>query len=199
MPTCLECQGKGQREIRKEVMVHCPTCEGTKKLSDGTVCEECNQWGEIGTGEFEVETQLCNVCWGSGHVSEGSLTQHFLIRAVPTTLIVLGGGGAAIWAAWNFTQSPLITSLVSIIVFGLWGAAMYTFIGLMPKMGEISPTNWFLIRAIPMSLVALGVGGPIIWLTWVFSASAALTGLFAFLVFAVWGVFMYFFISYMPE
>ena len=101
MPICRECQGAGQREVKKEITKRCPDCDGTKRLRDGSECERCNQWGEIGTGKFETEMQLCNVCWGSGTVTEGSVTVWFLLRVVPTTLALLGGGGLAIWLTWR--------------------------------------------------------------------------------------------------
>jgi hypothetical protein len=136
---------------------------------------------------------------GSGKVSEGSVTAWFLVRVVPTTLLVLGGGGAAIWAAATFLGITWVTATVSIVIFSLWGGLMYHFIGQMPNLGEISVTNWFLIRAIPTTLVALGAGGPAVWLTWVYSENAPATSILTIAVAAVWGVLMYFYISHLPE
>jgi hypothetical protein len=199
MPVCRECAGTGQKIRKKEIMKHCPTCQGTKRLPNGAECERCNQWGEVGTGEFEVDKQLCNTCWGSGKVSEGSVTVWFLLRAVPATLVLLGGGGAAIWATWVFSGNPLATSIVSVVVFGVWGGLMAYFIGQMPTLGEISTTNWFLIRAIPTTLVALELGGAILWSSWVYLVSPPVTALLAVAIFALWGVLMYYFISHLPE
>ena len=199
MPVCRECGGAGQREVKTEIMEFCPTCHGTRRLKDGTECERCNQWGKIGTGKFEVETQLCNECWGSGTVTEGSVTVWFLLRVVPATIVLLGGGGLAIWAAWTYLGNPLITSIVSFIFFGGWGGAMYYFIKQMPRLGEISVTNWFLIRSVPTTLVALGAGLPVVWSSWVYLDNAPVTAILAVAGFAIWGALMYYFISHLPE
>lgn len=199
MPACRECRGTGHREIKKEIMATCPDCEGTKRLPDGSECETCDAWGQVGTGEFQVERQLCDTCWGSGRVSEGSITVWFLIRAVPATLVILGLGGAAIWAAWAFLGDVLITSIVSVIIFGAWGGVMAYLIGQMPTLGEISVTNWFLIRAIPTTVTALGVGGPIVWSSWVYLENAPVTSILIIATFAIWGALMYYFISHLPE
>ncbi len=199
MPICRDCQGTGQREIKRELTTRCPDCDGTKQLADGTVCKRCNQWGEIGTGEFQIEKQLCKTCWGSGKVSEGSLTVWFLVRVVPTTLILLGGGGAVMWASWAFLGITWLTALLTLAVFGLWGGLMYYFIGQMPSLGEISVTNWFLIRAIPTSLVALGIGSALVWSSWVYLENAPVTAILLIAVAVVWGVLMYYFISHLPE
>jgi hypothetical protein len=76
---------------------------------------------------------------------------------------------------------------------------MAYFIGQMPTLGEISTTNWFLIRAIPTTLVALGLGGAILWSSWVYLVSPPVTALLAVAIFALWGVLMYYFISHLPE
>ena len=199
MPVCRECHGTGQREIKKEITTRCPDCDGSKLLPDGTACKRCNKWGEIGTGEFEVEKQLCKTCWGSGKVTESSLTIWFLVRVVPTTLLLLGGGGAIIWVSWAFLELTWVTALLAIVIFGLWGGLMYYFISQMPALGEISTTNWFLIRAIPTTLVALGAGGAAVWTAWVYSPNGAVAAILTIVVAAIWGVLMYFFISHLPE
>lgn len=199
MPVCRDCQGTGYQELKKEVMASCPDCDGTKRLADGSECERCNPWGEIGTGEFQVERQLCDTCWGSGQITEGSVTVWFLLRSVPTTLVLLGGGGAAIWAVWTFLGNPLITTIASVVIFGTWGGLMYYFISQMPRLGEISVTNWFLIRAIPTTLTALGVGGPVVWSSWVYLENTAVTAILLIAAFAVWGALMFYFISHLPE
>lgn len=199
MPVCRECRGAGQREVKRELTTRCPDCDGSKQLPDGSACKRCDRWGEIGSGEFESEMKLCTTCMGSGKVSEGSVTAWFLVRVAPTTLLVLGGGGAAIWAAATFLGITWVTATVSIVIFSLWGGLMYHFIGQMPNLGEISVTNWFLIRAIPTTLVALGAGGPAVWLTWVYSENAPATSILTIAVAAVWGVLMYFYISHLPE
>jgi len=199
MPVCRDCRGTGQREIKKEVMARCPNCDGTSRLADGSECERCDRWGEIGTGEFRIETQLCDTCWGSGKVTEGSVTVWYLLRAIPTTIVLLGGGLAAIWASWSFWGDPLITAGLSVGVFGLWGGLMVYFIKQMPTLGEISVTNWFLIRAIPTTLVGLGVGGPVVWSSWTYLNNAPITAILIITAFAVWGALMYYFISHLPE
>lgn len=199
MPICRDCQGTGQRQVKKEIMTRCPDCDGTKRLPDGTECERCDRWGEIGTGEFKVESQLCNTCWGSGKVSEGSVTVWFLVRAVPATLVLLGGGAAVIWASWAFLGDVLITSIASIIVFGVWAGLMYYFIKQMPKLGEISATNWFLIHSVPTTLSALGIGAPLVWSSWVYLENAPVTAILIIAAFAIWGALMYYFISHLPE
>ncbi len=199
MPACRDCSGTGQREIKKEMTTRCPDCDGTKQLPDGTDCKRCNPWGEIGTGEFHVEKKLCRTCMGSGRVSEGSITLWFLIRAIPTTLLFLGGGGLAIWAAWASLASPLLTAILLMVVFGLWGGLMAFFTKQMPRLGEISVINWFLIRAIPTTLVALGAGGGLIWLVWILAASVPVTAILILTVVAIWGALMYFFISHLPN
>jgi hypothetical protein len=199
MPICRECHGTGQREIKTEVTTRCPDCDGTKVLSDGTECERCNKWGEIGTGEFKLEKQLCKTCWGSGKVTEGSVMTWFLVRAVPAALVLLGGGSAGTWALWSWLGSALLTAFVSILFFGGWGWLIYSFVKQTPAMGEISVTNWFLIRAVPTTLVALGAGGPAIWASWTDLENAVVTFILIIVTFAVWGVLMYLFISNLPE
>jgi hypothetical protein len=199
MPTCRECHGSGQIEVRIEITTRCPDCDGTKQLPDGTDCKRCNKWGEIGTGEFNVEKQLCKTCWGSGKVTEGSLTIWFLVRVVPTTVILLGGGGALVVASWLWLGLAWVTTLLTAIVFGSWGGLMYYFTSQMPGLGEISPTNWFLIRAIPTTVISIAVGGTVIWSAWVYSQNAPFTAIVALGVFAVWGSLMFYFISNLPE
>jgi hypothetical protein len=199
MPVCRDCRGTGQREIRKEITTRCPDCDGTKVLPDGSECERCNRWGEIGTGKFEIEIQLCKTCWGSGKVSEGSVMTWYLVRAVPATLLLLGGGIALAWVLWSLVENVLLTALVLILFFGVYGGLMYHFVRQTPGLGEISVTNWFLIRAIPTTLTAIGVGGPAAWASWVVSGMAAITFLIIIGVLAVWGVVMFFFISNLPE
>lgn len=200
MPVCRECHGTGQVEAKKEITTRCPDCNGTKQLPDGTACKRCDKWGEIGTGEFEVVgKKLCRTCMGSGQVSEGSLTVWFLVRVVPTTLGILGLGGAGIWASWAFLGIPWVTTLLFIVVFGLWGWLMSYFTSQMPSLGEISATNWFLIRAIPATLVAIAIGGSIVWSSWVYLQNAPVAAILALAAFAVWGAVMYYFISHLPE
>jgi hypothetical protein len=199
MPVCRDCQGTGQREVKIEIMTRCPDCDGAKRLRDGSECKRCDKWGEIGTGEFQVETKLCTTCMGSGQVSEGSLTVWFLIRAVPATVVLLGVGLVAMWAAWTFLQNPLVVTILTLIFFGGWGGLMATFIRQMPSLGEISVTNWFLIRAIPTTLVALAVGGALVWSSWVYLQNAPVTAILVIAIAAVWGVLMYYFISHLPE
>jgi len=199
MPTCRECHGTGQRDVKIEITTRCPDCDGTKQLPDGTECERCNQWGEIGTGEFNVEKKLCTTCMGSGKVSETSLTLWFLVRVVPATLILLGGGGAAIWAAWSFLGIVWLTTLLVVIFFGAWGGLMYYFIGQMPGIGEISPTNWFLMRVIPTTLIAAAIGGAIVWGIWVYTHNLPLVILLGLGTAIIWGAFMAYFILNLPE
>lgn len=199
MPICRDCNGTGQREIKKEITTLCPDCHGSKQLPDGMECKRCDKWGQIGTGKFNVQKKLCQTCLGSGKVTEGSLTTWFLLRVVPATLVIFGSGGAVIWAVLTFMESPLLAAIVSVLDFGGWGILMSYFIRQMPRMGEISPTNWFLIRAIPTTVVALGVGIPIVWVTWIILANAVVTAIVALAAFALWGAVMYYFISHMPE
>jgi hypothetical protein len=180
-------------------MTRCPDCDGTKRLPDGSECKRCDKWGEIGTAEYRVETKLCTTCMGSGRVSEGSLTIWFLIRAVPATLVILGGGLAAIWVVWNLLQNPLVVTILTVVFFGGWGGLMAYFIRQMPSLGEISATNWFLIRAIPTTLVALAAGGTLVWSSWVYLQNAPVTAIVVIAVAAIWGVLMYYFISHLPE
>lgn len=196
MPTCLECHGTGQIEVKTEITTRCPDCHGTKLLPDGTDCKRCNKWGEIGTGKFNVEKKLCKTCMGSGKVSEGSLTVWFLVRAVPTTIFLVGAGIALFWV---FFGTPWLATLFTVLFFGTWGGAMYYFIQQMPGLGEISPTNWFLIRVIPTTLIAIAAGGTVIWSSWVYLQAPLIPFFIALAVFLVWGVLMYFFISDMPE
>ena len=199
MPICRDCNGTGQREIRREIMTRCPDCGGSKLLPDGSECKRCNKHGEVGTGEYKVQKKLCQTCLGSGKVSEGSLTTWFLVWVVPSTLLILGGGGVGIWAASTFVQNPLVTAVVAVLFFGGWGALMSYFIGRMPRLGEISPSTWFLIRAIPTTVVALGAGGAVVWASWLMLMNARITSILSIVVFAIWGVVMYYFISHMPE
>ncbi len=199
MPVCRDCRGTGQIEIKKEIMTRCPDCGGSRVLNDGTECERCNKWGEVGTGEFEVETKLCQTCWGSGHVSEGSVMVWFLVRAVPAALVLLGGGVAGAFALWSGLASVLLASLVLILTFGGWGGLIYYWLKQTPGMGEISVTNWFLIRAVPTTLVALGTGAPAAWASWEILENAIITFLILIITFAVWGVLMFIFISNLPE
>ncbi len=199
MPVCRECHGTGQLEIKKEIMTRCPDCDGTRVLADGAECERCNKWGEIGTGEFEVETKLCQTCWGSGHVTEGSVMTWFLVRAVPSALVLLGGGGLGAWALWSSVGSAWLTSLVLIVSFGVWGGLIYYWLKQTPGMGEISTTNWFLIRAVPTTLVALGTGTPAAWASWALLENAPVTFIVLIAVFAVWGILMFLFINNLPE
>lgn len=199
MPTCRECQGTGRIQVKTEITTRCPDCDGTKVLPDGSECERCNQWGEIGTGEFKTEEKLCTTCWGSGQVSEGSLTTWFLVRTIPTTLLVLGLGGALIWAAWQFVGLPALTGGLIIVVFGVWGGIMGHFTGQMPDIGEISPTNWFLSRAIPTTLTALAIGGAAVWLSWVYLENAPITAIIGLAAVAIWAAIMFFYIIRLPE
>jgi hypothetical protein len=199
MPVCRDCGGTGQREVKREITTRCPDCDGTKLLPDGSACKRCNKWGEVGTGEFEVEKKLCRTCLGTGRISEGSLTVWFLLRAVPATLLVLGGGGATAWTVWTFLQDVLITAILTILVFSAWGGLMYFFISQMPKLGEISALNWFLIRAVPTTLVALGTGGAAVWAVWSLLANTPIISVIILAAFAVWGALMYYFISHLPE
>jgi hypothetical protein len=199
MPTCRECGGTGKIQEKIEVTTRCPDCDAAKILPDGSECKRCNQWGEIGTGEFKIEEKLCTTCWGSGQVSEGSLTTWFLVRVVPTTLIVLGLGGVAIWAVWNFVGIPWAIALITIIVFGLWGGVMVHFTRQMPDIGEISPTNWFLSRAIPTTITAVAIGGVIVWASWVHLQNAPVTAILGLTSVLVWAVIMYYYITHLPE
>jgi len=199
MIICRDCGGTGQREIKKEITRRCPDCDGTKVLRDGSECERCDRWGEIGTGEFQIEKQLCKTCWGSGKVSEGSITTWFLIRVVPLTLLLLGGGGALTWASWTFLGNTLVTAILLFLVCSGWGYSMYYFIRQMPRLGEISVTNWFLIRSIPSTLVALGSGWAIVWSSWVYLQNAPVTAILTIAISLIWGVLMYYFISHLPE
>ena len=199
MPVCRDCHGTGKREVKTELKTRCPDCDGTKRLRDGSECKRCDKWGEIGTGEYHVELKLCSTCLGSGQVSEGSLTVWFLVRVVPTTLLLVGGGLAVAWASWAFMGSALVTTILTVLFFGLWGGLMVYFIRQMPSLGEISVTNWFLIRAIPTTVVALAIGGTIVWSSWVYLANAAVTAILIIAVAAIWGVLMYYFISHLPE
>ena len=199
MPVCQECQGSGQIEVKREITSRCPDCDGTKLLPDGMECKRCDKWGEVGTGEFHVEKKLCSTCMGSGRVSEGSLTVWFLVRVVPTTLLLVGGGIAVGWASWAVLGSALVTTILTILFFGLWGGLMVYFIRQMPSLGEISVTNWFLIRAIPTTVVALAIGGTVVWSSWVYLQNAPVTAILVIAIAAIWGVLMYYFISHLPE
>ena len=108
-------------------------------------------------------------------------------------------GGAGIWASWRFLGITWVTTLITIVVFGLWGWLMSYFTRQMPSLGEISVTNWFLIRAIPTTLVAIASGGSIVWSSWVYLQNAPVTAILSLTVFAVWGTVMYFYISHLPE
>ncbi len=199
MPTCRTCRGTGKIEVKTEITRRCPDCDATKRLPDGTVCKRCNQWGEIGTGKFEVEEKLCDTCWGSGTVSEGSLTTWFLVRVVPATLLVLGLGGAAIWAAWTYLDVLWVTTLLVIIVFGLWGWLMYHFTTQMPDIGEISPPNWFLSRAIPTTITAIAIGSAVVWSLWVYLQNAPVAAIFGLAAVVMWAAIMYYYIIRLPE
>lgn len=199
MPTCRDCQGTGQREVKREITTRCPDCDGTKLLPDGTECKRCNQWGEVGTGEYTIEKKLCTTCMGSGRVSEGSLTVWFLVRVVPASLLLLGVGGALIWFSWSFFALAWLTSLLIVIVFGLWGGLMYYFIGQMPGIGEISPTNWFLMRVIPTTLISAAIGSAIVWSAWVYTQSLPLAVLLGLGAAIIWGALMAYFILNLPE
>lgn len=199
MPTCRTCRGTGKIEVKTEITRRCPDCDATKVLRDGTECKRCNQWGEIGTGKFKTEEKLCDTCWGSGTVSEGSLTAWFLVRTVPTTLLVLGLGGAAIWAAWNFVDVTWVTALAIIIVFGLWGWLMGHFTTQMPDIGEISPTNWFLSRAIPTTFTAIAIGGSVTYTSWVYLQNAPVTAILGLAAVLMWAAIMYYYIIRLPE
>jgi hypothetical protein len=198
MPVCRECGGTGQKEIKKEIMTRCPDCGGTQVLNDGTECERCNKWGEIGTGEFEVESKLCQTCWGSGQVSEGSVMTWFLVRALPSGLVLLGGGLIGAWLLWPVLDGVL-AAIILIFTFGIWGSLIYYWLKQTPSMGEISSTNWFLIRGIPATLVALGPGAPAAWASWVLLENAIVTFVILIITFAVWGVMMFLFINNLPE
>jgi hypothetical protein len=198
MPVCRDCGGTGQKEIKKEIMTRCPACGGNRVLNDGSECERCNKWGEIGTGEFEVETKLCQTCWGSGKVSEGSVMAWFLVRAMPSALVLLGGGLVGAWLLWPVLDGVL-AAIVLIFTFGIWGSLIYYWLKQTPGMGEISSTNWFLIRAIPTTLVALGTGAPAAWASWALLANAIVTFVILIITFVAWGVLMFLFINNLPE
>jgi hypothetical protein len=121
------------------------------------------------------------------------------VRVVPTTLIVLGLGGVAIWAAWNFVGIAWVIALTTIIVFGLWGGLMYHFTRQMPDIGEISPTNWFLSRAIPTTITAMAIGGVIVWASWVHLQNAPVTAILGLTSVLMWAVIMYYYITHLPE
>jgi len=199
MPVCRTCQGTGKTIVKTEFTTRCPDCDGTKHLRDGTACKRCNQWGEIGTGKFKTEEKLCTSCWGSGKVSERSLTAWYLARVVPTTLLVLGLGGVIIWAAWQWVDITWVTGLAIMLVFGLWGSLMYRFTSQMPDIGEISPPNWFLNRAIPTTITAIAVGGAAVWLSWVYLQNAPVTAIISLAVVAMWAAIMYYYIIRLPE
>ncbi|RME72910.1 MAG: hypothetical protein D6784_12755 [Chloroflexi bacterium] len=199
MPICMECHGTGQVEKKEEIMAPCPHCDGTKRLRDGSECPHCNDWGEAGTGQYNVEMVICTTCWGSGRVSEQSLMVWFLVRAVPATILLVGGGLATAWAAWQYLDSPLAVTLVTLLFFGGWAALLAEFIRRMPDMGEISPTNWFLIRAIPTTVTALAIGGTVVWSSWHYLENAIITAVLALTAVIIWAVLMYFFISRLPE
>jgi len=198
MPVCRDCGGTGQKVIKKEIMTRCPDCGGNRVLNDGSECERCNKWGEIGTGEFEVEEKLCQTCWGSGQVSEGSVMTWFLVRAVPSALVLLGGGLVGAWLLWPVLDG-VVAAIVLVLTFGIWGGLIYTWVKQTPGMGEISSTNWFLIRGIPTTLVALGTGAPAAWASWALLANAIVTFVILIITFIVWGVLMFMFINNLPE
>jgi hypothetical protein len=199
MPACRDCGGTGHRDIKKEITTRCPDCHGAKTLPNGADCERCNQWGEVGTGQFEVEKQLCKTCWGSGKVSEGSVMTWYLVRAVPATLLLVGGGAALAWLAWSLAGSPLLAAGVLVLFLGGWGGLMAYFVRQMPGLGQISTTTWLLMRAIPATVVALGAGGPAVWASWLALQNALVTFVLAMAVFVAWGILMFFFISNLPE
>ena len=199
MPICRECNGAGKVKVKTEIMARCPDCDGTKVLPDGSDCKRCDRWGEVGTGKYEVEEKLCKTCLGSGKVSEGSMTAWFLVRVIPTTLVVLGGEIAFIWALRVFRDIPLVTAIAIIVVFGLWGSIIYYFVADMPSLGEISTTNWFLIRAIPSTVTLFPIGAAAAWIVWLYLQSPPVTAIVVLAGFLVWGVIMFYFISHLPE
>lgn len=92
-----------------------------------------------------------------------------------------------------------VTALLIIIVFGLWGSIMYHFTSQMPDIGEISPTNWFLNRAIPTTITALAIGAAVIWASWFYLQSAPVTAILGLAGVLMWAVVMYYYIVRLPE
>ncbi|MEM7347709.1 MAG: hypothetical protein AAF485_26045 [Chloroflexota bacterium] len=133
MPACQTCGGSGRRAIKKEVKTHCPECHGTKELPDGTTCKTCDDWGEVGTGQFKKTEQLCKTCLGSGQVSQGNVNFWFALWAVPISLILLGGGGFASWLVWDSFDSGPIAAIVAITCLTIWGVVMYYLINTLPE------------------------------------------------------------------
>ena len=87
-------------------------------------------------------------CGASPYHNLCSTRKLALFRAVPSALVLLGGGSAGAWALWSSVGSALLAALLSIVAFGVWGGLVYYFVKQTPDMGEISVTNWFLIRAV---------------------------------------------------
>lgn len=191
MPICQNCQGTGQIEVRVPRTKLCPDCGGGKVLPDGRPCRRCDQSGEIPTGGYKAIKELCHTCWGSGRVSQQAVNIWFLLRTVPTTLLLLGGGAMIAWVSWVYLGIvPLTASLIIIFLAG-WGGLMYRFINGLLDFGPVNPTLWFISRATVSSLVLLGIGSSIVWIISEFYLDVRVISLSALFVLAVWAIFMF--------
>jgi hypothetical protein len=110
----------------------------------------------------------------------------------------LGGGLIGALLLWPVLDG-IVAAIILILTFGIWGGLIYYWLKQTPGMGEISSTNWFLIRGIPTTLVALGTGVPAAWASWAALENAIVTFVILIITFAVWGVMMFLFINNLPE
>lgn len=191
MPICRNCQGTGQIEVRVPRTKLCPDCGGSKVLPDGRSCRRCDQSGEIPTGGYKVIKELCHTCWGSGRVSQQVVNIWFLLRTVPTTLLLLGGGAMVAWVSWVYLGIVLLTASLIILFLALWGGLMFHFINGLLDFGPVNPTLWFVSRAGVSSLVLLGIGSSIVWIISEFYLDVRVLSLSALFVLAVWAIFMF--------
>jgi hypothetical protein len=197
--------GTGHAGKKVALMTRCPDCGGTQVLPDGEACGKCNEWGEVPTGKSKTEKQLCKTCWGSGKVDEKYVTIWTLLRFVPGGLALCVLAGLGTWLLWGVVGSLLpVPSGVAAAIFvslicAVWGGVSYHFVGQMQKFGQYSMTTWFVTRAVPTTLVAVGTGGGAILALWLLSQHLLATAIFAIVVFFVWGGLMAYFITRLPE
>ncbi len=198
MPICQVCNGTGQQQKKIELTKLCPHCDGSKVLPDGRDCPHCNEWGEIASGGHKIEKQLCDVCWGSGEVSQQAVMVWFSVRIVPITLLLIGGAVGA-WLLWSWLANVILTAMLIIITLIIWGGLTYYFVSQLPQFGEVPPMVWFLLRTIPATLVTWGIGGAVLWIVWNFSNDVQITAIASLAVFIAWGILMFYYISELPE
>jgi len=167
-------------------------------MSNGQDCPHCNEWGEMPTGKYKTEKQLCNVCWGSGEISQSRVSVWFLLRAVPTMLLLIGGCMGA-WLLWQSFANVIVTALLIMITLSIWGGLMYTIIRQLPNFGELDPNTWFFWCAVPSSVFVLGMGTALLWILWSFVPESTVIVIAAFGVFIVWAMLIYYLMSDLPE